>query len=190
MVAINRERLFSEEWAGQFLKRIGLLSDSHGRATTTNRAVDVLLDQGVDGLIHLGDIGTVEVIDALCAVIPNSREQVEAHLVFGNTDWDLTSLGDYAESLDVHVDHPAGRVMLENGKTLAFCHGHEPEIMQQALTDQVAYLCHGHTHKKIDTTQGSTRIINPGALFRASEYTVAVLDTETDQVRFFEVPGV
>ena len=49
---------------------IGLLSDSHGRAPTTQRGVDLLLDGGAELLLHLGDVGTVEVIDALCTPGP------------------------------------------------------------------------------------------------------------------------
>ena len=59
--------------------------------------------------------------------------------------------------------------------------------MQQALDDGVRYLCHGHTHARADGRQGPTRVINPGALFRATVYSVAVLDPETDQLHFHEV---
>ncbi|MEM9420749.1 MAG: metallophosphoesterase family protein [Planctomycetota bacterium] len=169
------------------MPKIGLLSDSHGRAATTRRGVDVLLKQGADVLIHLGDVGTVEVIDALCVDKPSSGDQIESHLVFGNTDWDIDSLAEYADDLDVAVDHPVGRIPLADGGDLVFCHGHESKPMQQAVAEGAKYLCHGHTHSQEDDRQGSTRVINPGALFRASVYSVAILDTATDQLVFFEV---
>ncbi|MEM6332083.1 MAG: metallophosphoesterase family protein [Planctomycetota bacterium] len=168
------------------MPRIGLLSDSHGRAVTTDKGVKALLSRGVDTLLHLGDVGTVEVIDALAVDRPDVDEQIEAHLVFGNTDWDIEGLSDYAQDLDVLVDHPLGRLTLPEG-VLAFCHGHEPDVVQQAIRDGVTWLCHGHTHRTSDTRRGSTRIINPGALFRASAYTVAVLDTATDRLELIEV---
>ena len=170
------------------LPRIGLLSDSHGRARTTQRAVDTLVAQGIDMLIHLGDVGTVDVIDALAVPAPDENGQIEAHLVYGNTDWDLRELSEYATDMDLTVDHPVGRIDLEEGQ-LVFCHGHEPEVMNPALADGARYLCHGHTHEAADDRRGSTRVINPGALFRAKTYSVAILDTTTDQLVFLPVPG-
>lgn len=169
------------------MPRIGLLSDSHGRAPTTQRGVAVLLEHGAQILLHLGDVGSVEVIDALYTPLPGQSQPVEAHLVFGNTDWDQNSLASYARHLGIHVDHPAGRMQLEEGD-LIFCHGHEQQIMAEAIAQNVKYLCHGHTHRASDTRKAGTRIINPGALFRAQEYTVAVLDTAADEVVFYPVP--
>lgn len=145
-----------------------------------------LLERGVDRLIHLGDIGTVEVIDALAVDVPGGDDQIEAHLVFGNTDWDIEELSDYARDLDVSVDHPLGTITLPEG-VLAYCHGHEPGVMQAAIRDGATWLCHGHTHRVSDLRRGGTRVINPGALFRAAQYTVAVLDTATDSVELIDV---
>lgn len=173
------------------MPRIGLLSDSHGRAGTTQRAVDLLCAQDADLLLHLGDVGTVEVIDALCAPGKDGTGQLEAHVVFGNTDWDTHTLQRYAQDLGITVDHPLGRLDLGDGGEVVFCHGHEQDCMDAALREQPhapRYLCHGHTHRAADTRVGPTRIINPGALFRASTYTVALLDTETDTLTFHEVP--
>ncbi|MEO1237783.1 MAG: metallophosphoesterase family protein [Planctomycetota bacterium] len=169
------------------MPQIGLLSDSHGRAATTRRGVQRLLDAGADQLLHLGDVGTVEVIDALCIDHPETGDQIDARLVFGNTDWDIASLTEYAGDLDVAVDHPVGRMTLDGGGELVFCHGHEMGPFNQALAEGVRYLCHGHTHRRADQRQGATRVINPGALFRASVYSVALLDTDADRLEFFEL---
>lgn len=190
------------------MPRIGLLSDSHGRAATTRRAVDLLRGAGADVLIHLGDVGTVEVIDALCVDRLDGDHQLEAHVVFGNTDWDQGSLTAYARDLDIQVDDPLGRLALgrlaatkparvpagaalppadPEHNVLMFCHGHEDERLAEALACHPRYLCHGHTHRQADIRQNGTRIINPGALFRASAYTVALLDTATDRLTFYEV---
>lgn len=167
------------------MPKIGLLSDSHGRASTTHRAVGVLMDHGAEILLHLGDVGTVEVIDAL-AELDEQGQPIEAHLVFGNTDWDTGSLAKYAEELGIRVDHPAGRLTLDSG-TVYFCHGHQPEVFKTGLREGARYLCHGHTHRTLDSVEGTTRVINPGALFRAQTYTVALLDTETDTLEFLTV---
>ncbi len=175
---------------------IGLLSDSHGRAPTTQRGVDLLLEAGAELLLHLGDVGTVEVIDALCTPRPGSNQPAPARLVFGNTDWDVAALSSYAEDLGIGVDHPVGVVDLTGrgpgdlSGQLVFCHGHEEGPMAGAVDDDARYLCHGHTHTCIDQPQGRTRVINPGALFRADTYTVALLNTDNDQLTRITVPPV
>lgn len=174
---------------------IGLLSDSHGRAPTTQRGVDLLLDGGAELLLHLGDVGTVEVIDALCTPRPGSTDPVPARLVFGNTDWDVAALSAYADDLGLGVDHPVGVVDLSGrgpadlSGQLVFCHGHEHGPMAGALDDGARYLCHGHTHTCIDERRGRTRVINPGALFRADTYTVALLNTDNDELTRITVPS-
>ncbi len=166
------------------MARIGLLSDSHGRAATTSQAVRLLLEQQVDLLLHLGDIGSLEVIDAMIEQVDDQgRLTPPVRLVFGNVDWDADSLARYAVSLGVDVDHPMGWLELD-GRTLVYQHGHEQAGMDQALARGVDFLCHGHTHRPRNEKVGPTRLINPGALFRAADYTVAVLDTHADQVHF------
>ncbi len=173
------------------MARIGLLSDSHGRAKTTLRAVSVLAGAGVDRLIHLGDIGNIEVVDALLLPHPDPKraardELLPAHLVFGNVDWEAEELGLYARRVGVQVDHPMGRLEFD-GASLYFTHGDNPHLMEQALARGATYLCHGHSHEVRDERIGPTRVVNPGALFRAVAYTVAVLDTATDRLEFFPV---
>ena len=153
---------------------------------TTRLGVQALLASGIDLLIHLGDVGSVEVIDELAVTQPQTGRPVPARLVFGNTDWDAGALGNYATGLGVRVDHPVGRIELDPGE-LVFCHGHQPRALAQALAQDVRYLCHGHTHQASDTVSGSTRVINPGALCRAHRYTVAVLDTSADTLEFLAV---
>jgi len=158
---------------------IGILSDSHGHASRTAEAVRILLEAGAEILLHLGDIETTAVLDELVGH--------NAHIVFGNCDWDHRSLATYAEHVGIAVEHPRGHLVIAD-KTVVFTHGDRDEIMSQTLNEGVHYLLHGHTHQVRDEKVGTTRIINPGALFRASQYTVAVLDPESDDLRFLEIP--
>ena len=169
-------------------RRIGLLSDSHGRAEITQRAVRLLIDAGAEILIHLGDVNSQEVLDALIESEDSNGElQPPVHLVFGNTDaWDRQALAGYARDLGIRVDHPVGRLEL-GSKTLVYQHGHRHADMERALAESVDYLCHGHTHEKRDEMVGDTRVINPGALHRAAEYTAALLDVEANTVEFLVV---
>lgn len=166
------------------MPKIGLLSDSHGRDETTRHAVSLLLRHGAQWLIHLGDLGTPRVIDALVIEGDPSGQPASCRLVFGNTDGQIETLGRYASELGIIVDHPAGRVEVD-GRILVFTHGHDQRIMAEAVSDEVAYLCYGHSHQPRDERIGKTRLINPGALFRARRHTVAMLDTAADQVIFY-----
>lgn len=162
---------------------IGLLSDSHGDALMTRVAVSTLVSQGATILLHLGDICSMNVIDALIVDPP-----LQSRLVFGNNDhYEIPSMTRYAQRLEIHVDHPVGRLDLGNAKTLVFLHGDDHHAMIQALEEKVTYLCHGHTHRATDRREGPTRILNPGALHRAREYTVALLDTDQDTVMFSSI---
>ncbi len=92
----------------------------------------------------------------------------------------------YAEGAGVTVDHPMG--MLEvAGKRIAWTHGHLDHLMAEALDAGVDYLFHGHSHELRDERIGSTRVINPGALFRARRYTAALLDPASDTLSIVEV---
>lgn len=168
---------------------IGLLSDSHGRAATTRAAVQALLAGGADVIVHLGDIGTEAVIDAMVERLDEAGElDPPVRLVFGNTDYDAASLSRYARTLGVVVDVAVGRLELD-GKTIVYTHGDRPALVQEALDQGADYVFHGHTHRQADMRVGRTRVINPGALHRAAVYTVALLDVAADRLRFVQVPS-
>jgi putative phosphoesterase len=158
--------------------RVGILSDSHGHAAATREAVSALRERGAEMLIHLGDIGTEAVIDELIAA--------PCRIVFGNCDFDVDGLRRHAEAMEVQVDHPLGRLEV-GGRVIAFTHGDRPRLMDGAIDDGVDYLLHGHTHEIRDDRQGRTRVINPGALFRAARYTAALLDPGRDRLEILEI---
>ncbi|UCD75357.1 MAG: YfcE family phosphodiesterase [Phycisphaerales bacterium] len=158
---------------------IGLLSDSHGRAEVTARAVGLLREHGAEMLIHLGDIETESVIDELAGH--------NARVVFGNCDWNLKALAHYAGLLGVAVDDPMGQIEV-GGKRIAYTHGHQENLVRRAMEERVDYLVHGHTHRVRDARVGPVRVINPGALFRAARYTAALLDPVADKLRVVPVP--
>ena len=174
------------------MTRLGLLSDSHGDAAVTHRAVALLLAAGVDRLLYLGDVGTEQVLDALAVAYPPTHpeqgQRVPVHVVFGNTDYQPEPLIRYARDLGLTVDHPAGRLDLD-GKTLAFTHGHLGPVMDQAIHDGCDYLLHGHTHLAADHVVRKTRVICPGALTRAQPLSVATLDVKDGTLRTIPLPG-
>lgn len=165
---------------------VGLISDSHGVVARTRQAVTILRDNGAEILIHLGDIESEAVLDEL-VVAGADGKALPVYVVFGNVDWNADALANHANAIGIQVHHPAGRIDLPDGKTIAFTHGHLDQFRTSALADGIDYFCHGHTHKQRNEKIGNTRLINPGALHRASRYTAALLNTQTDDLTFYPV---
>lgn len=165
---------------------IGLLSDSHGRADTTRLAVARLRGAGAEILIHLGDIESPSVLDELRLAGAAGQPVPAAYVVFGNMDHDRPALARYAAGIGVQVADPVGTLDVE-GKTVMFLHGNDQQAMNRALAREPDYLCHGHTHHPTDMRLGRTRIVNPGALFRARPRTAAILQTTDDSLMFLNL---
>jgi len=165
---------------------IGLLSDSHGRADATRLAVTRLRAAGAQILIHLGDIESPAVLDELRLADAAGQPTPAAHVVLGNMDHDRPALARYATDIGLHVADPVGHLDVD-GKTLVFLHGNDHTALNHALAQQPDYLCHGHTHHPTDERLGPTRIINPGALFRARPRTAAILDSASDSLMFLNL---
>lgn len=171
---------------------LGVLSDTHGRAATAGAAARRLLDEGATRLLHLGDVadgtaGGAAVLRAMADARTASGRSVPIHLVFGNCDGDPDGLRRLAGDLGLQVDDPLGRLETA-GRTVAYTHGHLPGVVRDALRTRPAYLLHGHSHRIRDEVEGGTRILNPGALFRAVRYTAMRLDPALDEARWIELP--
>ena len=158
---------------------IGILSDSHDRVHALAAGIQVLRDAGATFFAHCGDIGSEACIDLL-AGLPGA-------FVFGNTDWNRGVLSRYAASIDVQCCGVHGNLELD-GKRIALIHGDDFRLKQQIIdAQQHDYLFQGHTHIRDDRRIGRLRLINPGALHRAKEKTVATLDTASDELRYFKL---
>jgi putative phosphoesterase len=158
---------------------VGVLSDTHGKAQMAASAVKLLVAHGAEYLIHCGDVGDNDVLDCLAGH--------PSMFVFGNNDWDHTGLANYAEQIGVECAGEIGKILFGD-KLAVVTHGDDDRAVQHVLAEQqVDYLFLGHTHVPMDSRQGKVRIINPGALCRAAQKTVAVLDTVADDLRFYIV---
>jgi len=123
---------------------VGLISDTHGLLRPEVAAAF----EGVQLILHAGDVGGAAVLDALAAIAP-----VEA--VYGNVD-------------DPHDPRLAReRVVTVGGVTIHVRHGHElgrptPELALARYRGDVVVF--GHTHRAIVVRDGDNRIgMNPGA---------------------------
>ena len=115
-----------------------------------------------------------------CAELP-------LHFVFGNHDADGIPhlLRAAAECGAVCLGY--GGVVEMAGKTIGIVHGHMTTDVRRVRSLRSDFMLSGHDHIASDRLDGSIRRINPGALYRADRFTVALLDVTTGDVRFLEV---
>ena len=125
------------------MRRIGLISDTHGRL----RPAAVAALQGCDLILHAGDVGGPFVLEELRVVGP-------VHAVCGNID-------------DPHDPALSDRVDLNvDGCRIHVVHGHQdgsptPEgLAARVAADVIVY---GHTHRALVRQVGATLVVNPGS---------------------------
>ena len=121
----------------------GLISDTHGLLRPeVHKALE-----GVDVIIHAGDVGGSDILEELRIIAP-------VHAVFGNTD----PLDD--PSLQRELTLPLG------GLEIHVSHGHElgsPTPAKLVAAYHHAIIVYGHTHRQMVQRIGDQLVINPGA---------------------------
>lgn len=120
--------------------KVGLISDTHGLLRP--QALEAL--QGCDYLIHGGDIGNPQILEALSAIAPLT-------VVRGNNDTDD------AWAADVPYE-----AVLRVGK-LAIYVTHILADVPETLPPDVAVVVTGHSHKPLQQTRHGVLFINPGS---------------------------
>lgn len=161
---------------------LGILSDTHGHVQRSAAAAQLLLEAGVESVVHCGDIGSEAVLVELASVFGPAHVGVSA--VLGNVDWMADGLMAFPASTGVAVVGQRAEVDLA-GKRGVVLHGHEARALRNALhSGEYDYVFTGHTHVKQDERFGKTRLINPGAVYRAAEPSIATLDVTTDTLTF------
>ncbi|HEX6558859.1 MAG TPA: metallophosphoesterase family protein [Longimicrobiales bacterium] len=152
--------------------RIGLISDTHGRLR--REALHAL--EGVDLVLHAGDIGRLDIITELETIAP-----VKA--VHGNTDgFDIRDR--YGDIVEADAD----------GKHIVVVHGHllgapKPGNLR-AAHPQADVIVYGHTHKPLLDDEAGPLVVNPGAAGPARFHlkpSVAILEVPAMTVRFIEL---
>ncbi len=154
--------------------KIAIVSDTHGRHATVEKALRLLDEHGIQLILHCGDIDDA---DTVWLFPPNTR------FVFGNCDrYELTALRQAMHGIGATCDEYLGTLELA-GKRIAFLHGDDQDLLDDLEhSGHFDYIFHGHTHVAGERRRGPTRIINPGALHRARIKTFAVLDLESGEL--------
>lgn len=123
--------------------RIGLIADTHGLV----RPEVFGAFEGVNQILHAGDVGGRAVLKELEAIAP-------LRAVYGNVD--MPGDPNLEQALHVTVD----------GRTIHVSHGHElgsptpSKLLTRYDADVVVY---GHTHRALIERTGDRLVVNPGA---------------------------
>ncbi len=159
---------------------IALISDTHENEAAIQKAVSVIRSRKPEFTVHLGDI----ISPAMLGYFKGLRMK----LLFGNNDGERAGLA--KEALNLGFDEPKDEIeLLHKGKRVYAYHGTDRERLEQRIWyGSYDYVLTGHTHLRRDGRIKNTRVINPGALFRCSPFTIAFLDVEKDTVEFIEIP--
>lgn len=145
--------------------KIGVISDTH--VPTPARAIPPAvfkLFDGVDLILHAGDIVDLSVLDELSSIAP-----VEA--VAGNMD-----------GPDVHARLPQKKLLTLGKFTVGLIHGkYKIDIQQEMIRKEfgaVDLIVYGHSHRPFWGKVGGTFFLNPGSptdLVHAPYNSVAIL---------------
>jgi putative phosphoesterase len=161
--------------------RLGILADTHDELARAEAAVALLRAEGAEALVHCGDLSSPPLV-AVLAALPS-------WFVLGNHDSDMVPHLERAAAEFGVVCLGWGGVVELAGKRVGVAHGHLSADVRRVLAARPDYLLSGHSHLASDGVAGAVRRINPGALHRADEFTVALLEVEGGEVRFLRVPG-
>lgn len=141
--------------------KIAIVSDTHNNFVNFKKAIDWANKNGMQMILHCGDIQTRQVID-------ESKEAFNGEIKFvkGNGDYDL----DLPEKMELKIDL----------KKIAFCHF--PEIAKKlAASGKFDIVFYGHTHKPWEEIANNCRLVNPGELAgQLFKPTFAVYDTKAN----------
>jgi putative phosphoesterase len=125
------------------MMKVGIISDTHGMLT--RHALDAL--NGVDHILHAGDIGAPEVLQLLNAIAP-------VHAVRGNMDG-----GAWCRNLP-YTD------MVELDTTTFYLLHDLNTLDLDPQAAGVHIVVHGHTHQAANKTHSGVLYFNPGSASR------------------------
>jgi uncharacterized protein len=148
--------------------RVGVISDTHGHVPNTQNAIRMLESLKVETVLHCGDIGTPEIVE-MFAPWPT-------HFVFGNCDIDRSELRAAIAAAGQTCHEEFGDLELA-GVKVALLHSDDRERFRSAIqSGQWQLVCYGHTHVASNDQHGQTMVLNPGAIYRASPHSIAVVE--------------
>ncbi len=158
--------------------RFGVISDTHDRLPTLQRALAILKDRNVDAIIHPGDI-----------IAPFAAKELLSwtgplHATYGNNDGERKGLKTILPQIQ------EGPLWVEAEGKLILVH-HFIDWCEPADIDLADFIVTGHTHEVVNEKRGGKLFLNPGECcgWVHGRCTVAVLDTQAVSAEIIEVPS-
>ncbi|MDR1491749.1 MAG: YfcE family phosphodiesterase [Planctomycetaceae bacterium] len=158
----------------------GVISDTHGQISLVRQAVRKFQQWDVARILHCGDIGSVSVIPFF--------HGIPTDFVFGNCDINRDELRDAICDEGQTCHELFGHVEMD-GKKIAFMHGDDSIRFEREFSSgEWDMLCYGHTHESaLWMGCEKTIVMNPGALYRVSTPSVAVVELPTLNVKHVNI---
>ncbi len=158
---------------------IGVVSDTHGHVEFARQAARMLESFAVEAVLHCGDIGTSEIV-AVFRAWPT-------HYVFGNVDYDVRPLREAIRAAG-HTCHERFGSLVLAETPIALLHGDDAAALDEAVrSGRYRLVCHGHTHVARNEQVGRTLVLNPGALYRATPHSIAVVELPAGKAEIITV---
>ncbi len=160
------------------MTKVGIISDTHDNVEAIQRAMRVFKREGVDFIIHCGDVVAPKTVEFF--------RGISVKFVLGNCDGDVENLEKKIKDIGGEFLGDMGKIGVD-GKTIMVFHGHDPVIMRILKDKKPDYLLTGHTHIASDVMEGGVRILNPGGHYGLGQVSkVIILDVGEDKVEFVE----
>ncbi len=157
-----------------------ILSDTHDNGAAIRRALRIIEAEEPEAVIHCGDIVSPRTLDGF--------KGLPIRFVFGNCDLHRKALNARASELGFDAIKDELEFSVSGLRFFAY-HGTEWTLLEERIdSGDYDFVFHGHSHEKRDEYRGRTRIINPGALYRAPVYSLAVLEPAGGKATFIEIP--
>ena len=149
---------------------VGVLSDTHDHVLLVKRAVEFFVKEGVEQIIHAGDIV------APFSLVPILESGIPFQGVLGNNDGEVTLLLERSKG----AIQPAPRKLVIGECQILLQHFHH-FVKEIALSGKFDAVIYGHTHEVDNRTIGKTLLLNPGECcgLLSGRATVALMDTDT-----------
>ncbi|HOP63008.1 MAG TPA: YfcE family phosphodiesterase [Spirochaetota bacterium] len=162
---------------------LGILSDTHNDIDSFEKALGILKERGVKTLVHAGDITSPRMLEYLvefdCYIVLGNGDEIDRDVI----NWKASVLG--LRPVEDKIEFDFG------GKKFLVFHGNDVPMYREAVASgKYDYIIKGHTHYFENYVSNTSRIINPGAVYRHDEASIVILDVESDKVEKIDLEEI
>jgi putative phosphoesterase len=159
---------------------VGVMSDSHDNMEKVVEATELFNREGVELVIHLGDIVSPFIVRRLGETL-----KAKMIIVYGNNDGERLLIREVAAKYGYSVHEPPRAVEI-GGRRVLLAHGFgDPDntstiVEALAASGKFDAVLYGHTHRTDNRLVNGVLILNPGETYGGltGKSTVAILDME------------